>query len=336
MAFLGIDVSNGGQGNIDAATAAPYINFGICKATEGLSFTDPSFVNNRDGIKTAKRIPGAYHFLRSTSNGAAQCDNWMSVIGGPDGQILCLDVEPTGTDTNSGSQVTSFLQEFVKLAPGRKLAIYSNRGLWADVNGPSDVSSFPVVGWHAGVVNGAYTTAQGSLAAQWGAAVSSVQPSTFGGITDFPLIQFTDHATVPGVSSPCDGNAWLGSYTDLLTLAGFNVTTSQEISTMALVQHGPDILLVDGGKVAHVPNMPVANELAGWTGQNLSKLPAASQGVLDWYAASFSNPPVTLSAASVDALATALAAKLPATPGVPTAADIAKAVNDETERRLAN
>ncbi len=78
------------QGDIDwAAVTVP----AIIKATEGSTFTDPRFAQNRAGARSAGKCMGFYHFLASTSNGVAQAHHFLNVVHpGPD-ELLCLDWE---------------------------------------------------------------------------------------------------------------------------------------------------------------------------------------------------------------------------------------------------
>jgi lysozyme len=45
--------------------AAGY-DMAIVKATEGVSYTDPSFTTNVDGARAARMLVGAYHLMRAT------------------------------------------------------------------------------------------------------------------------------------------------------------------------------------------------------------------------------------------------------------------------------
>lgn len=118
---------------------------------------------------------------------------------------------------------------------------------------------------------------------------------------------------------------------------------------MTLIRHGVnDVYWTNGAHVAHVPNPGVATELAGYTGQDLTKLPVASAGVMQWLQdsmtdtadlASFAVKVDALTAKvdvlSISAIAAAVVAALPApSTGVfPTVEQIATAVNDEIARR---
>ncbi len=318
-AVLGIDVSNH-NGQVDwPAVARAGVQFMLAKASEGVGFTDGWIGQNLAGAAGAGVLPGAYHFLRSTAGGAAQCDRWLQVIGGPAGKLLALDIEPTPTDHAAGREVLPFLAEFVQQAPGRTLFMYSSRGLWAAVGGPGDVSGFPVAGWHAGAGNGYYTSARGSLADELAATTLHAQP--WAGITDLRMVQFTDHATVPGVSAPCDGNVWQGSLADLQALAGVVPAVDNRENSMRLVKHGQDILWTDGTRFLRVPSMDVVREMAGWTGQDPANLPNASQGVMDFVAAGMAPAPL-----DPVATAAAIVKAMPASPGGLTPADVEAAV----------
>ncbi len=239
-AILGVDVSNVGQGHIDWCRAGPAVAFGICKASEGSSFVDPSLRANLAGLKAAGKPRGVYHFLRGGTSGAVQCRHFLSAVGDPAGIVLAVDVEVGG----AGSQVVSFLGEFQTMLPTRRCLVYSNRGLWHASGGPADISGSSVVGWHAGYIDGRYVPTHGSLAQEWAGAGPKVNASHFGGITAFPLIQFTDHATVPGITGGCDGNAWLGSLAELQSLAGPGVPAPTSTPDIATLRRHPVFFIV--------------------------------------------------------------------------------------------
>lgn len=77
----GIDVSRW-QGSIDwrAVRAAGY-DFAFIKATEGATWTDPNFVQNRNAAREVGIASGAYHFFRATSKVEAQVDHFVQTVG---------------------------------------------------------------------------------------------------------------------------------------------------------------------------------------------------------------------------------------------------------------
>ena len=88
---LGIDVSHY-QGDIDwHAVAASGVKFAYIKATEGVSYVDPSFAQNVAGAQAAGMLVGAYHFL-TAGNIVDQADRFNNVAGQLD-LPMALDVE---------------------------------------------------------------------------------------------------------------------------------------------------------------------------------------------------------------------------------------------------
>lgn len=78
------------QGDIDwFAVTVP----AIIKATEGATFTDPKFAQNRMGARAARKCLGFYHFLASTSAGDAQANHFLYTTAPLDDELLCLDWE---------------------------------------------------------------------------------------------------------------------------------------------------------------------------------------------------------------------------------------------------
>lgn len=117
-----IDVS-AHQGAIDwAAVPVP----AIIKATEGRTFTDPRFHENFIGAGQAGKLLGVYHFLTSTSPGAAQARHFLDTVGAP-APVWVLDWETDTTGTLPGvATAQEFVSEFRALAPDRNLVLYGN------------------------------------------------------------------------------------------------------------------------------------------------------------------------------------------------------------------
>ena len=240
-------LSRRGQGPIDWAAmassgAADSISWGVAKVSEGSSFADPQWAANRAALIAHGKPTAGYHML-GTSPGAAQADHYLSLLG--DGVGLALDVELAGT----GGQVRPFLDRLCSKRPGETVLVYSSRGLWSLAGaGGVDISGYPVLAWHAGVRNGAYSPASGSLAAIW-AVVGQLSLSTFGGLsaTRTVAVQYTDRASVPGCNGGVDGDAWLASADQLTawtqggSMAGFDSTDAGVNWNSHIVQRGvPD------------------------------------------------------------------------------------------------
>ena len=67
----------------------------IYKATEGQSYTDPTYVAQQQAAKAAGWLWGAYHFA-DASNVNGQIDNFMRFASPDPDELFCLDWEDSG------------------------------------------------------------------------------------------------------------------------------------------------------------------------------------------------------------------------------------------------
>ncbi len=91
----GIDVSHW-QGDINwSLVRQSGCKFAFMKATEGATYTDPSFAKNRTQSATEGILGGAYHYFRATSKVEAQIEHFVQTIGASGSRPLLpvLDVE---------------------------------------------------------------------------------------------------------------------------------------------------------------------------------------------------------------------------------------------------
>ncbi|MFD7639349.1 lysozyme [Kitasatospora sp. NPDC059795] len=186
----GMDVSNW-QGSVAWSTA--YANggrFAYVKATEGTTYTNPSFAQQYNGSYNAGMIRGAYHFaLPNASSGATQAAYFVAHGGGwsKDGKTLppALDIEynPYGATCYGLSQagMVSWIRDFsntVHTKTGRYPVIYTTTDWWTTCTGNN--SSFGATNplWIA-----RYASSVGTLPAGW-----SYQT----------IWQYADSGTLPG------------------------------------------------------------------------------------------------------------------------------------------
>lgn len=123
--------------------------FVIIKATEGTTYTSPSFSKHYSGATAASLIRGGYHFARpSSSAGSTQANFFLAHGGGwsADGRTLpgMLDIEynPSGATCYglSASAMVSWIRSFVDTyhgATGRWPMIYSTNDWWRTCTGNS-------------------------------------------------------------------------------------------------------------------------------------------------------------------------------------------------------
>lgn len=202
----GLDVSSH-QGNVDWATVKNNGGtFAYVKATEGTTYTSPSYSQQYAGSRDAGLIRGAYHFaLPNNSSGVAQAD-WFTSHGGSwtgDGWTLppALDIEynPYGatcyglTQTAMVSWIRAFSDE-VHATTGRYPTIYTTTDWWTSCTG--NTSSFGATNplWVA-----RYASSPGTLPAGWSAET---------------IWQYASSGTFPG-----DQDTFNGTYSGLQAFA---------------------------------------------------------------------------------------------------------------------
>jgi lysozyme len=127
----GIDVSHF-QGPVDWKEI-DHIAFAICKATQGISFTDPNFSSNWNDLKAQKIMRGAYHFYVNTDDPVHQAQNFLNAVRDySKGDLpLIIDIENGSLrqgDTNSDQLVNNVLQmlQFIEAKTQITPMIYTN------------------------------------------------------------------------------------------------------------------------------------------------------------------------------------------------------------------
>lgn len=95
----------------------------IQKATQGVSFKDPTFASNRKRIRDAGLLFGAYHF-GTAGDAAAQADFLLSTAGGS-GALLVLDFEPNPQGHDMSLLEAEQFVHHVFAATGRYPGLYS-------------------------------------------------------------------------------------------------------------------------------------------------------------------------------------------------------------------
>jgi len=125
----GIDVSKW-QGVLNFADVKNNFDFIIIKATEGNGYVDTKFKANQAGLRATDICLGYYHFARPDlgNTAIAEADWFLKTLGEiKDGEVLCLDYEPTW----GGDAVTwcyEFLNRVFAITKCRPL-IYLNQSL---------------------------------------------------------------------------------------------------------------------------------------------------------------------------------------------------------------
>jgi lysozyme len=133
-ALRGIDASHH-QGAIDwAAVARSGHRFAYLKASEGSTFTDPAFADNRVAASAAGLRVGGYHYFSLCTSGAEQATHFLDVLAGgpargPRPLPPAIDLELAGScDTPPSAddllaEVRTFLRA-VERGTGQELVVY--------------------------------------------------------------------------------------------------------------------------------------------------------------------------------------------------------------------
>lgn len=129
----GIDVSRGQRNEIDSLNInTDSLSFIICKATEGVTYTDPYFESNWEKIPKKGFIRGAYHFYHTDDKPEVQAAFFVKTLTGlKDTDIApVLDFEEASIEKGKTidqiqADLMVFLKEVEKLS-GRKPIIYTD------------------------------------------------------------------------------------------------------------------------------------------------------------------------------------------------------------------
>jgi lysozyme len=129
----GIDISQYQGDEMDFLTRRQnQLTFVICKATEGVTYTDPEFVNNWKLIPQKGFTRGVYHFYHCTDDPIAQANFFLSTVGTMASTDLppIVDFEELSLDPScSTSQIQANLLLFLKTVQqktGRLPMIYTD------------------------------------------------------------------------------------------------------------------------------------------------------------------------------------------------------------------
>ena len=195
--IAGIDVSMW-QGPIDwEAVKGSGIEFVIIKATEGITYVDPTFIANWGGAKEAGLLVSAYHMLWPQLSASRQAEHFLNTLGERKADFpLALDVELKGTGGNIGAVVEEVLLA-LEAKDGRKPIIYTARSFWGTYVGWAP-------GWDAYVL--------------WVADYNASSPAMPAGWETYSFWQHSSQGSVPGISGNVDLNIFAGGLQDLSNL----------------------------------------------------------------------------------------------------------------------
>jgi GH25 family lysozyme M1 (1,4-beta-N-acetylmuramidase) len=179
------------------------VRFAIHKATEGQTYSDPSYTIDRNGAGQAGIKWSAYHFARpdTTSNDAVlEADHFVDTALLTSGDIIpALDLEVTGGlgTTALRNWVSAWLAR-VTTRVGVRPMVYTSPNFWKTYMG--DTTAFADQGYRILWVAHWTTNSQPSV------------PATNWGGNGWTFWQWTSCWTVPGINGCVDGDRY--RYTD--------------------------------------------------------------------------------------------------------------------------
>jgi lysozyme len=119
-----VDISHH-NGNVDLKAAGDDWILGVIqKATQGTSSTDPTYSTNHGKARDAGLLWGAYHF-GTGSDGLAQADHFLSVVGNDPKILMVLDFEPNLTGPSMSLEEARAFVTHIYSVTGRYPGLYS-------------------------------------------------------------------------------------------------------------------------------------------------------------------------------------------------------------------
>jgi GH25 family lysozyme M1 (1,4-beta-N-acetylmuramidase) len=209
---LGLDVSHYDGAMNWTCTKADKKSFAWAKATEGINYTDPTYVTNQTNGTSAGVYMAGYHFAHpETNSGAAEAAYFLSVAGPyikACNLMPALDFETTGSLT--GAQLTTYVQDWMTYVinhTGITPVIYTSSSIASMLS--SSVKNYPL--WMADPDSS-----------------STLPPANLGGWITWAFKQYHWQGTVCG-TVPVDLDVYNGNLNQLEALIGC-VTGIQENS----------------------------------------------------------------------------------------------------------
>ncbi|PJN00784.1 hydrolase [Streptomyces sp. CB01201] len=121
------------------------LSFVFAKVTEGLGYTSPVWVAQRDHAKANGLVTGFYHYPHIANDPVAEADFFLRQINLAPGDLLVLDWEWYGqnvTNAQARAYKTAWLARVKAKAPGHRVGVYADRNNWLTVDADSNAGDF--------------------------------------------------------------------------------------------------------------------------------------------------------------------------------------------------
>jgi GH25 family lysozyme M1 (1,4-beta-N-acetylmuramidase) len=212
----GLDVSNF-QGTIKwGKVASAGYRFAFGKATEGTSYTDKTYMANRNGSEGAGLVFGAYHFARpaggsiaaATASAIKQANHFLAVAGPQPGELPpVLDLEVTGNLPKQRllAWTLAWLDQ-IEARTGVEPFLYTSPLFWKG---------------HLGDSTAAATAGTGLWVAHWTSKTKPLVPAQNWSGKGWKFWQWTDCVSVPGIKHCSDGDRMNGPKPSSVAIAPY-------------------------------------------------------------------------------------------------------------------
>ena len=215
--ILGIDLFHHDETNSDGFWEEVRDKYAFCfvKASEGSTFSDPSFLDHIKALKEHRILRGGYHFFRMMNEDVdGQIQNFLdSGVDFREKGFLppVLDVEPSSDEWKNQKILTANRADIIKRMQkwltviesktGKRPIIYTTKHIWDNIlKAPSNFSKYSL--WVADYTEGA------------------TKPQMPMGWKSWAIWQYSENGTI-GTADNIDLNKLNITYRDLLKIAGY-------------------------------------------------------------------------------------------------------------------
>jgi len=132
----------------DSSPSTAGLSFAFTKITEGLGYTNPKWVSQRDDAKKAGLVWGGYHYPVMSNSPTAEGDRFLSKVDWKPGDLICLDWEGYDAANQSVSKSTqaaykdAWLKHIKSRMPHNPVGMYCNVEYWKNVDTTSYFGDF--------------------------------------------------------------------------------------------------------------------------------------------------------------------------------------------------
>lgn len=213
----------------------------IHKATEGTSYIDDTLFKRAGAAMAAGLCWSTYHFLKH-GNVEAQMAHYIKTIQPQKGERVCIDHEDADVTLEDLRRAVQYL---LNVRPDLQITVYSGHTIKEQLGDNYDA----LLADNTSLWIAQYTTA----------AAPSWPKKTW---PNWSLWQYTDKASVAGVSAPVDGNKWNGSPDNLARWFGPSTTpqpepvpepVAQQVRVAITAPKGVEVIIELNGELYTMP-----------------------------------------------------------------------------------